>query len=96
MQVGTVIWNKNVPKVANINGRMTSGSAPSGQSHGGYNHKSGAALNFDAEAYNLIIDVDTATGDTNNFSNATGVFGMVDRVELSIKLMEMLAELPCM
>ena len=68
--------NKNVPKVANINGRMTSGSAPSGQSHGGYNHKSGAALNFDAEAYNLIIDVDTATGDTNNFNNATGVFGM--------------------
>ena len=58
-------WNsnlgKNVPKVANINGRMTSGSAPSGQSHGGYNHKSGAALNFDAEAYNLIIDVDTTT-----------------------------------
>ena len=41
-------WNsnlgKNVPKVANINGRMTSGSAPSGQSHGGYNHKSGACL----------------------------------------------------
>ena len=67
--------NKNVPKVANINGRMTSGSAPSGQSHGGYNHKSGAALNFDAEAYNLNIDVDTATGDTNNFNNATGVFG---------------------
>ena len=54
---------------------MTSGSAPSGQSHGGYNHKSGAALNFDAEAYNLNIDVDTATGDTNNFNNATGVFG---------------------
>ena len=67
--------NKNVPKVANINGRMTSGSAPSGQSHAGYNHKSGAALNFDAEAYNLNIDVDTGTGDTNNFTNATGVFG---------------------
>ena len=67
--------NKNVPKVANINGRMTSGSAPSGQSHGGYNHKSGAALNFDAEVYNINIDVDTGTGDTNNFSNATGVFG---------------------
>jgi hypothetical protein len=72
-------WNsnldKNVPKVANINGRMTSGSAPSGQSHAGYNHKSGAALNFDAEAYNLNIDVDTGTGDNNNFNNATGVFG---------------------
>ena len=72
-------WNsnlgKNVPKVANINGRMTSGSAPSGQSHAGYNHQTGAALSFDAETYNLIIDVDTETGDTNNFNNATGVFG---------------------
>ena len=72
-------WNsnlgKNVPKVANINGRMTSGSAPSGQNYDGYNHKSGAALNFDAEAYNLNIDVDTGVGDNNNFTNATGVFG---------------------
>lgn len=73
-------WNsnldKNVPKVANINGRMTSGDAPSGQNYNGYDHKNGAALNFDAEAYNLIIDVDTAVGDNNNFTNATGVFGM--------------------
>ena len=67
--------NKNVPKVANINGRLTSGSAPSGQSHAGYNHKTGSALHFDAEVYNINIDVDTGTGDTNNFSNATGVFG---------------------
>jgi len=67
--------NKNVPKIANINGRLTSGSAPSGQSHAGYNHKSGSALHFDAEAYNLNINVDTATGDTNNFNSATGVFG---------------------
>ena len=72
-------WNsnldKNVPKVANINGRLTSGSAPSGQSHAGYNHKTGAALNFDAEAYNLNIDVNTGTGDNNNFTNDPGVFG---------------------
>jgi len=72
-------WNsnldKNVPKVANINGRLTSGSAPSGQSHAGYDHKAGAALNFNAKAYNLNIDVDTGTGDNNNFNNASGVFG---------------------
>ena len=72
-------WNsnldKNVPKVANINGRLTSGLAPTGQDHSGYDHKAGAALNFDAEAYNLIIDVNTGTGDNNNFSNDTGVFG---------------------
>jgi hypothetical protein len=67
--------NKNVPKVANINGRLTSGSAPSGQSHAGYDHKAGAALNFDAEAYNLNIDVNTGTGDNNNFTNDSGVFG---------------------
>lgn len=67
--------NKNVPKVANINGRLTSGEAPSGQSHGGYDHRTKSALSFDAEAYNLNIDVDTGTGDTNNFNNATGVFG---------------------
>lgn len=72
-------WNnnldKNVPKVANINGRLTSGSAPSGKDHSGYNHKTGSALHFDAEVYNLDIDVDTGTGDNNNFNNATGVFG---------------------
>ena len=67
--------NKNVPKVANINGRLTSGTAPSGQSHAGYNHKTGSALHFDAEAYNLNIDVDTGTGDNNNFNNDSGVFG---------------------
>lgn len=67
--------NKNVPKIANINGRLTSGTAPTGQSYSGYNHKTGSALHFDAEAYNLNIDVDTATGDTNNFNNDTGVFG---------------------
>ena len=67
--------NKNVPKVANINGRLTSGEAPSGQGYSGYDHKTKSALSFDAEAYNLDIDVDTGTGDTNNFNNATGVFG---------------------
>ena len=67
--------NKNVPKIANINGRLTSGSAPSGQSHAGYNHKTGSALHFDAEAYNLNIDVNTGTGDNNNFNNDSGVFG---------------------
>ena len=67
--------NKNVPKVANINGRLTSGEAPSGQGYSGYDHKTKSALSFDAEAYNLDIAVDTATGDTNNFNNATGVFG---------------------
>jgi hypothetical protein len=54
---------------------LTSGTAPTGQSYSGYNHKTGSALHFDAEAYNLNIDVDTATGDTNNFNNVTGVFG---------------------
>ena len=72
-------WNsnldKNVPKVANINGRLTSGEAPSGQNYDGYDHKTKSALSFDAEAYNLDIDVDTDTGDNNNFNNATGVFG---------------------
>jgi hypothetical protein len=67
--------NKNVPKVANINGRLTSGLAPAGQNYDGYDHKAGAALNFDAEAYNLKIDVNTGTGDNSNFTNDTGVFG---------------------
>ena len=68
--------NKNVPKVANINGRLTSDTAPTTQDGSGYNHKTGAALAFDAEAYNLNIIVDTGTGDVNNYNNATGVFGM--------------------
>jgi len=65
--------NKNVPKIANINGRLTSGSAPSGQSHAGYNHKSGSALHFDAEAYNLNINVDTASGVSVEWALANGV-----------------------
>ena len=67
--------NKNVPKVANINGRLVSNTVPTNQNGSGYNHKTGAALAFDAEAYNLDIIVDTGVGNNNNFSNATGVFG---------------------
>lgn len=72
--------NKNVPKVANINGRLHSNSAPDTQDGNGYDHKAGAALAFDAEAYNLDITIDTDIGNvpagSSGHSNATGVFGM--------------------
>jgi hypothetical protein len=70
--------NKNVPKVANLNGRMKSGSAPSTSDGSGYNHESGAAVSFNAEAYNLDIDVNSGVNnqsDPGNTSNARGIFG---------------------
>ena len=75
-------WNsnldKNVPKVVRVQGRVQSNRASAAPDHSGanYNHKTGAALAFDAEAYNLQIRVESAYGSASNYhNNAAGVFG---------------------
>ena len=67
--------NKNVPKKVTIQGRVWSNDGPTTWDGSGYNHGNGAALRLSAEAYNLRIEVDTATNSTINSNNAAGIFG---------------------
>lgn len=56
--------NKNVPKQAKLNGRCYSTSAPTNSDGSGYNHQTSAAVRFNAEAYNLDIDINGTSGNT--------------------------------
>jgi len=67
--------NKNVPKRVIIQGRVFSNDGPTTWDGSGYDHGAGAALRLSAEAYNLRIEVDTATNSTINNNNAAGIFG---------------------
>lgn len=75
-------WNsnlkKNVPKVVRVQGRVQSNRASAAPDHSGasYNHKSGSAIRFDSEAYNLQFKIESAYGSSANYiNNAAGVFG---------------------
>lgn len=76
-------WNsnlsKNIPKKAKLNGRMTSGTAPTTSDGSGYSHSDDSALRFSGEAYNLNIDVDSGvnsyTEPGSNGDNELGIFG---------------------
>jgi len=74
-----IAWNsnldKNVPKRVIIQGRVFSNDGPTTWDGSGYDHGNGAALRLSAEAYNLRIEVDTATNSTINSNNAAGIFG---------------------
>jgi len=70
--------NKNVPKAVRVQGRVISNRASAAPDHSGanYNHKTGSALKFDSEAYNLQLRVESAYGSSANYNNnAAGVFG---------------------
>ena len=73
--------NKNIPKRAIISGRCYSTAQGSGADT--YDHANDAALQFEAEAYNLDIDVDSGVNSqsdpnsASNFSNGPrGIFGV--------------------
>ena len=70
--------NKNVPKVVRVQGRVQSNRASAAPDHSGasYNHKTGSAIRFDSEAYNLQLKIESAYGSSANYiNNAAGVFG---------------------